>query len=91
MKNNQKCPICDKVMIVGGNNEKTKHHLFFPKKNYPESENVKLTICKSCHESFNDYVKRFSRLTKKDCVELFVRFCRCRGKNAYAIYKQLKK
>lgn len=85
-----KCPVCETQMFLTGQYGKTHHHLFFPKKDYAENENVKLIICHECHNFFNEMVKDCSNLTKRDCLVLFVRFCKSKGKNAYVIYQQLK-
>lgn len=85
-----RCPVCDRQMFITGQWGITHHHLFFPKKNYAENDNIKLTICQECHHEFNETVKNCGNLTKRDCLVLFVRFCKSKGKNAYAIYQQLK-
>lgn len=82
------CPVCNVIMTKTGKNGRTEHHLFFPKKG--QKNNVKLVICRECHNSFNETVKGMTRITNKDCLVLFVSFCRSKGKDAYAIYQQLK-
>jgi len=75
------CPLCDEDYHRG--NPITRHHIF-PRFWY--ICNVKVEVCRSCHDDFNRQNPMNHIWSIPGCVTRWVKFCSQFKKNAYRIY-----
>lgn len=82
-----KCPLCDEEYKKG--NDKSSHHIYFPKKWY--RIRITVPVCETCHKNFHSQNSFLLTILKRSlCLQKWIEFCEENGKNPFIIYPELK-